>query len=829
VTHRMFGWLLVSVGCGGGLVQVPQTPREATVLRPRIGGSGTVEIRTGSVPDRVLVVSADGSGVTSVPSIAVLADWAGATSDIDVAHSCEADLGELGMLEAICVVLGEGRGLDVDLTAVPSDAYRGGAWSELDRLESSCEPTQDPATIRCTLSAEGQRVAPLVTFEVPETGPEPPGFACESEPRVVGTIRGLREWGDRLVVVGEIDHALGYPGPIQIGADGGIAGCLPEPSRDGAPPTVLDVVRHPDGGYLVSGEFTELGGTRCPGLAHVRADGSVDAQFCDAMQGRLEPGRIVVRDRRVYVAGRSRVWAVDLDSLLVVDRSASSTAPRREHFADVILDGDTLYVASAKPFWIGDLYRPGLAAFAVDSLSVGAFAPQFDGEVNALHVQDDRLWVGGGFQWVDDEERSGLAIFDLSSGKLQPSAVPLGTVHDLEPDPAGVWVAGDLHLLPSPAGLALLDEGGTVLPDTIALDHAPSRPTVHQVVEQDGIVTVAGTFDQAGGEVRDGLAAFRRSDGALVPLVRLVGPSVPSLYDAGDGELWIDAGSGELVSGSDVIVLDPDTSSVQSVPVDLGFVAVGLRIDEDVAFVWGHTSVDKEDVRGHLAVVDLTTGARLRSDVTVDSSIEDVVVTPDRIFIGGEPRGVGGDDPIVAIDRVDGEVIESFRPQIERWPGQMALHADDLVLTGETFPDAVIWLDAETGDRRDTPSPPLDTLYRAELDAGQIFGRGWTPASVSGLPRDGHLFAVDASTGSLLNWQPDVAPYGDVVVLDDAVAIVEQVAGASQLVTVDRTSGALVRGEVALPGLVRVMRRFGDRVAIVTTDDQLLVVDPFGP
>lgn len=69
----------------------------------------------------------------------------------------------------------------------------------------------------------------------------------------------------------------------------------------------------------------------------------------------------------------------------------------------------------------GGVSRPTLAALDPYGHPT-SFAPQIDGNVNALVLSPDRktLYIGGNFTTVNGQPRANLAAFDAATGALEP-------------------------------------------------------------------------------------------------------------------------------------------------------------------------------------------------------------------------------------------------------------------------------------------------------------------------------------------------------------------------------------------------------------------------
>ena len=114
------------------------------------------------------------------------------------------------------------------------------------------------------------------------------------------------------VTDGEI-HAVATPGGVYVGGEFGLIGRntgswveIAATGASGAPwPAVDDDVaaaaRDGRGGWYVAGSFTRVGGVRVSGLAHIRANRTVDARWRPAVNGEVHD--IEVKGSTVFIAG----------------------------------------------------------------------------------------------------------------------------------------------------------------------------------------------------------------------------------------------------------------------------------------------------------------------------------------------------------------------------------------------------------------------------------------------------------------------------------------------------------------------------------------------
>lgn len=238
---------------------------------------------------------------------------------------------------------------------------------------------------------------------------------------------------------------------------------------------VYTMVGTADGGRIIGGEFTAVGGLPRRNLARLLADGSVDPAWSADVNGPVQH-LAVDADGRIYVAGSfSQLGGIPVSQL---GRLSAGGQP------------DVAWVPAP---------------------SGGAFGAA----ISALLVAGPHLYVGGDFSQIGGQSRAGLARFNTVTGALDLSWSPppwWGGVTQLAADTTHLYVAtaaaNGFPLIRYPlAGPANQDAGW--IPnvnsgvDAIVLDGA-------------GSLYVAGGFTVVQGTSHTGLARLSTAGGAAV-------------------------------------------------------------------------------------------------------------------------------------------------------------------------------------------------------------------------------------------------------------------------------------------------------------------------
>jgi hypothetical protein len=291
------------------------------------------------------------------------------------------------------------------------------------------------------------------------------------------------------------------------------------------------------GGWFVGGSFPKLNDVQVNGLAHILADGSLDASFQPAIVGaQNQPSKsfavtsLALSGSWLYVGGeftkfgargtskaqaRNHIARISATSGTIdpdwnPDTGNNNTTSPVRSIA-VSPDGSVAYFAGDFSA-VGGQPRPGLAAFVSDGGGnrLSPWAPNV-GAVEALGVAPDgRVYLGG---------KGGLAAVDGNGGVIWNAATGGGTIKELAVarDGGTVWVGGDFNSISGQprAKLAALHGDGSVDP---TFNPDPGDKAVVSALtlsEDNSRVYFGGTFDHVKAEVRNNLAAVDSRTGAL--------------------------------------------------------------------------------------------------------------------------------------------------------------------------------------------------------------------------------------------------------------------------------------------------------------------------
>lgn len=580
-------------------------------------------------------------------------------------------------------------------------------------------------------------------------------------------------------------------------------------------------VTTPDGtgGWYLGGDFTAVGGVARAGLAHVLADGSVDAAWDPVATLYGSPAGIL----------------------------------------SIVPVGSTVFIAGEMDH-VGADARRGIAAVDANGDATSWDAQIPSGTVWRVVPIGGTVYIGGNFTTVQGATRFRVAALDASTAALDPwnpSVGPYGTVEAMTPSADGtvMYMVGNFDCV----GVANNDfdcgDPGEVTRNGAAAVTTDSAATLQawnpdltaneprSVLRVGSTVYIGGEITAVGGTPRAQVAAVSATgSGALLPWnPEVTATSVQGLAASADGQRIYIAGVSAVhgVPVSGVGAVDATTAARLDWTPMFGSPDVRTVATQGSSVMMGGSVVPAGGARRTgIAAVDAT-GALTNWAPAVDGAINDVLLLGDTLYIAGgftavngQPRAglaaIGTDGTVTAWDpnvgspsdpgrsfdvlaaspdshtiyvggsfthlgavsglanlaavRPDGSASDNWKPQITSsrggppgGPVKTLATVGDRVYVGGFFDqvgadarDNVAALDATTGVAISTWAPSVDNLVNAlaVTPDGSIAYMGGTFTHVNSTPRT--KLAAVGRDGTLLSWAPDPGASVKTIAVNDA-------------------------------------------------------------
>ncbi len=569
----------------------------------------------------------------------------------------------------------------------------------------------------------------------------------------------------RVLVGGFFDHIGPRTGSgVVLGPDGAV-----EPGWPRVDGLVRAVAPDGEGGWYIGGRFSRVGGHPQAGIAHVRADRTVDASWSPGVRGGGVT-HIVAAFGAVYVAGdfteiggtrRRNLAAIDPETGAVLDWRPEPCAGRlcdEVPVSAMVAAGGALYIAGAFD-WVGGTERDGIAALDPET----GLATEFEGRCSGSPMA-----VTGGVLYA------GTCAYRVATGEEVDVAPP--AVDGIVPSTFArvavggiVFTSGDFDGAGGVSRRLLFGFD----PDTASVTAFDPRPDrwVRPLLAGEDVLYAGGDFLRIGGAPRSRLAALDPTTGAALPWspgasgpVHALASVAERFYVGGDFTVaGGQSGAAVLADGATgVLIEDVRLPHVDSDPRGLG-VQAAVTDGAGGWYVGGSF--------GSIAGRSRPRLARVRADGTLDASwhagwvitgrVRSMAVDEarGRLLVGGDferiARRTGGGARLAAADAtvlpnhsgglVDGQVLAVASDGAGGWfiggdfsevGGLPRAHLAHILADGSVDP---AW---DPG-----ASSPVHAL---EVAAGLVIAGGeFTRAG--GAFRPG-LVALDAATGAVAAW-----------------------------------------------------------------------------
>ena len=484
------------------------------------------------------------------------------------------------------------------------------------------------------------------------------------------------------------------------------------------------------GGYYVGGTFISVGGQARNGLAHVKSDGTVDADWHPDVTGGFVR-TLAVHNDTVYVAG----------SFTMIDAQARAglAAIGANGTVTTTWNPNPVGTVNAIAFWQDDVVvagsftnitgavtpRPFLAMLDGASGALRPWAPDIDGLVNAIAVDGDTIYAGGEFRNMGGMSRDRLVAINATGANAgQPTAWDPGAdnaVAAMSFANNTLYVAGLFHNLGSPVaartGLAAIDTtgAGAVKAWNPALLPADTNNAPSSLLAVGDTVYMAGAFTSVNGMRRNGVAATNGSD-------------------AGTLMAW-----------------DPNPDGAVA-----RFALVG-----DAVVLGGQMRGVRGLDRGHLAAFDAS-GNVTTWNPGADNDVHALAFSGSTLYVGGEFESLAGmaRNSLGAVDASG--TLAAWNPDVDGAVYALAIAADTLYAGGNfqnvntsTTRQRLAAFPATGSATATSWNPAANDSVRALASNATDLYVGGDFTQLDGQARN-HIGAVGLASGTATSWDPNI-------------------------------------------------------------------------
>jgi hypothetical protein len=521
--------------------------------------------------------------------------------------------------------------------------------------------------------------------------------------------------------------------------------------------SVEAVVSDEAGGWYVGGSFSTYSNIKVQNLIHIKSDLSLDENWKPAPDFFVRT--LLVSGGKLYVGGSFTKINGQTQNALARFTIATGaldawTANITGSYVNTIaLNGTTLYIGGTFTT-VGGLARTNAAALDIATPTTTTWIANANSDVTTLAIQPATglVFLGGYFTIVNGATRNRLAAVNATTGALNAWNPNMNSsVQKLLVDNTDLYAGGYFSTFAATTRPALIKFNvATATPSSTPLAfnaNIPGGSSVEDIAVSGTNLYIAGSFSTINGETVRGIALLNATTAAVNTAFN------PNLYLAGtvralllQNNVIMAAGD---IRGADAeampgraLFLPDHTAWPYIFSLAGGETIYAIAVQGTTLYVGGRFNLIGKDTRRNLAAFNLTTGALLPWNPSVDNqpnglpgTVYDMKISNNQLYVGGQFTSVNGaaHAGLVALDLSTG-TAGSWAP---------------IVGTGKTADQFVRSLDI-----RD------NTVYIA----GDF-------VQVNAQPR-GYLAAVDATTGAITPWNPNsAAPVTKVRVAEQAAYV----------------------------------------------------------
>ncbi len=354
-------------------------------------------------------------------------------------------------------------------------------------------------------------------------------------------------------------------------------------------------------------------------------------------------------------SGRSNVAAVDVSSGRLLPFNASLNA----NVSALGVSENSLFAGGNFTF-AGGASRPNLAALSLDTGEPTAWNPLVgytgfpgipagEGLVKSMALVGQTLYIGGYFNRVDNQARSGLAALDTRTNtngvRSWTATVSGGVVENILPVGEQIFLGGTFDSINGSArrGLAAVNATNGATLNFDPLPHEVTNTAVHSMVVQGINLLVGGEFSSMSGLFRRNLASFDLETGALGnwnpdanDVVNAVAVSGGTVYAGGffttialrarASLAAISATTGKPTAWAPVVEGQPTR----------------LAVSSGMLYTAGNIRSLGGEARQYLGALDEFTGLVLPWNPSPNGLVESLAVTPGWVLVGGRFTQISG-------------------------------------------------------------------------------------------------------------------------------------------------------------------------------------------
>lgn len=459
----------------------------------------------------------------------------------------------------------------------------------------------------------------------------------------------------------------------------------PFPRTDG---TVYAVAPDGSGGWYLGGAFTRLGRVARQNLAHVLANGTVDAW---APGANAVVYSLAVSHDTVYVGGGFSMCGHQSRSCLAaVDGNGNALptwnpAPNSNVFCMQLKNGVLYLGGQFGTMGAGSpVARVGLSAVDAVTGTLQPWNPTTNNIVRAMAIQGSTMYVGGYFTTLGGNTRLRIGAVDLTTGVASSwNPRSTGVVFALAATASKVYVG----MQPDSIGGQIRRGIATIDATTGLADPWNPDPQgyVYSLVLNGSTLYAGGTFNLISGQTRNQIAEIDLATGNPTAWDPNANSDVYAMAKAGTrlaiGGIFTELGNR---TRNRIAAIDATTGALTGWDPNLNGAVYSIAVRNGIVYAGGAFSTISASpavTRNGLVAIDSVTAVPTiwNPGVTVGRRVDAILLGPSSLYAAGNFLGIGG-KPTTYLGEVD--LVNGFATT---WNPKANNEVETIILDGTTL------------------------------------------------------------------------------------------------------------------------------------------------
>lgn len=523
----------------------------------------------------------------------------------------------------------------------------------------------------------------------------------------------------------------------------------------------------------------------------------------------------------VYVGGNFNSFGLKESYLFLSDTSSNITYKQESPngvITAVISDNNGGWYVGGNFTMIGDSVRSNLAHYDSEG-KLTSWTANANDIVTCFYIRNDTLFVGGEFNNINGVSRGHIAAFSISTGDLlawNPYVTGFYLeVKSIQAFNNNLYVAGNFNEANGQPrdNFAVYDlTTGNLDPWNPGVGSNSSGHTVEDMLLLGDTIFVCGNINEFDSQPVSKLFAFDASTKSMINFTPDIQGGYPKSIDISDDTLYVGGtfNSVNSVTRNYFAAINRVTGNLNSWAPNINHNILSVKVVHEDIYLGGAFDTVNSVKRNHLAAFNLNSGNLKSIDFGFNSNVYSIANYDDNLAFGGYFYLAYGETRknIAALNLNSGELLP-WNPDIDDVVYTLCLYDNELYVGGD-FEEIdnqqrtrLASFSTQNGQLSSLNHYIITPVYSIDASDGEIYIGGSFNSIGSGVGAVSRskLASFQASTGNLTNWNPSATSSSSVrsVICKDNYVYVggsfNEIGGQSinRIARIDKNTGSLTQ------------------------------------